>query len=164
MVEVHRFEDNIAFRSALSAISSLNFDLLRKKEKFSAMIVSKRAFCQKGTALAGNRTQIYCLEGNNANHYTTNAPHYLHREKSTLKAFIYFLLWLQLLLFKKVVPMSIISIINVFHIISLSSSPLSQSLNHIHCHDRNHHHQYKYHHLFRIIITIIDIIFIISTF
>ena len=24
-------------------------------------------------ALAGNRTQIYCLEGSNANHYTTNA-------------------------------------------------------------------------------------------
>ena len=23
-------------------------------------------------ALAGNRTQIYCLEGSNANHYTTN--------------------------------------------------------------------------------------------
>ena len=24
-------------------------------------------------ALTGNRTQIYCLEGNNANHYTINA-------------------------------------------------------------------------------------------
>ena len=24
-------------------------------------------------ALAGNQTQIYCLEGSNANHYTTNA-------------------------------------------------------------------------------------------
>ena len=24
-------------------------------------------------AMAGNRTRIYCLEGNNANHYTTNA-------------------------------------------------------------------------------------------
>ena len=29
---------------------------------------------EKNFALAGNRTQIYCLEGNNANHYTTNAP------------------------------------------------------------------------------------------
>ena len=25
------------------------------------------------TALAGNQTQIYCLEGSNANHYTPNA-------------------------------------------------------------------------------------------
>ena len=28
---------------------------------------------KKKDALAGNRTRIYCLEGNNANHYTTNA-------------------------------------------------------------------------------------------
>ena len=28
---------------------------------------------KKITALAGSRTRIYCLEGNNANRYTTNA-------------------------------------------------------------------------------------------
>ncbi len=27
----------------------------------------------KGSALAGSRTRVYCLEGNNANRYTTNA-------------------------------------------------------------------------------------------
>jgi hypothetical protein len=29
--------------------------------------------CKKGSALAGSRTRVYCLEGNNANRYTTNA-------------------------------------------------------------------------------------------
>ncbi len=28
---------------------------------------------KKGSALAGSRTRVYCLEGNNANRYTTNA-------------------------------------------------------------------------------------------
>ena len=28
---------------------------------------------KKNSALAGSRTRIYCLEGNNANRYTTNA-------------------------------------------------------------------------------------------
>ncbi len=30
-------------------------------------------YLTKWDALAGNRTRVYCLEGNNANHYTTNA-------------------------------------------------------------------------------------------
>ncbi len=30
---------------------------------------------KKRYALAGSRTRIYCLEGNNADRYTTNASH-----------------------------------------------------------------------------------------
>ena len=36
----------------------------------SKIVISKR---KKGSALAGSRTRVYCLEGNNANRYTTNA-------------------------------------------------------------------------------------------
>ena len=34
----------------------------------------------KKSASAGNRTRIYCLEGNNANLYTTDAGHHSQTE------------------------------------------------------------------------------------
>ena len=37
------------------------------------VIVNKGGEEEKSSALAGSRTRIYCLEGNNANRYTTNA-------------------------------------------------------------------------------------------
>ena len=49
--------------------------LLQKSLLFASRIRSKISHKQrqKVFALAGSRTRIYCLEGNNANHYTTNA-------------------------------------------------------------------------------------------
>ena len=42
----------------------------KKKEESSVCIGQN---IEKKDALAGSRTRIYCLEGNNANRYTTNA-------------------------------------------------------------------------------------------
>ena len=43
--------------------------ILMRKTK----VMERKGFFQAQSALAGNRTPIDCLEGNHANHYTTNA-------------------------------------------------------------------------------------------
>ena len=45
----------------------------RLQSECSTTKLSRRACCQKRNAWPGNRTRIYCLEGNNANHYTSHA-------------------------------------------------------------------------------------------
>ena len=56
--------DNTYILLPLTAFSHNEMELSHKH-----MVLN---WCIKN-ALAGNRTQIYCLEGSNANHYTTNA-------------------------------------------------------------------------------------------
>ena len=45
-------------------------NICAKKIEYS---IVNRYYEKKKNALAGSRTRIYCLEGNNANRYTTNA-------------------------------------------------------------------------------------------
>ena len=46
---------------------------MQSAETVAIAIAEKGKERIKKNALAGNQTQIYCLEGSNANHYTTNA-------------------------------------------------------------------------------------------